>query len=155
MVYLLIVLGIFCLDYQVKSYIDSHHLQGVNEEYLGGKLILKNYHNGEGGFSLFKRNPEVGINLSFVVLICVGWEFVKLLFTKGYSFLKIGLGLILGGGLSNFHDRKTKGYVTDYFSFGVGNKKFRNTVFNLSDLFIFAGAAIYMIAQVLSAIKKK
>lgn len=155
MIYLLIVFGIFCLDRQVKSYIDSHYQQGVNKEYLGGKLILKNYHNGEGGFGLFKKNPELGTNLSFVVLICVVWEFVKLLFAKGFGILKLGLGLILGGGLSNFHDRKTKGYVTDYFSFGVGTKRFRNIVFNLSDLFIFAGASIYMLAQVIWTVKKK
>ncbi len=155
MIYLLIVFVIFCLDHQVKSYIDSHYEQGVREEYLGGKLILKNYHNGEGGFGLFKKDPELGTNLSFVVLVCVAWEFVKLLFAKGSGILKLGLGLILGGGLSNFHDRKTKGYVTDYFSFGVGNKRFRNIVFNLSDLFIFAGASIYMLAQVVLTVKKK
>lgn len=155
MIYLGIILGIFLLDYQVKSYTDSHRLQGTKDEYLGGRLILRNCHNPHGGFGIFKGHEELGLKLSAAVLLCTVWEFAKLLFQKGTGLAKTGLSLVLGGGFSNFYDRQTKGYVTDYFSFGVKNKKVKNTVFNLSDMFIFAGAAIYLLSQIIALVKKK
>ena len=150
MIFIIIVLGIFLLDYNLKSYTNSHRIQGTEDQYFGGRLILRNCHNGEGGFGLFKKNPKLGTEISAVVLICVAWEFVKTFFTKGFALMKLGLSLVLGAGASNFYDRITKGYVTDYFSLGVKNKKVRNTVFNLSGMFIFAGAVIYVIGYLTS-----
>ena len=147
MIFLAIVVGIFALDYNVKAYINSHRLQGTEDSYLGGRLIMRNCHNSEGGFGLFKGREKLGAEINTAVFTCTAWEFVKLFFKKGARLTKLGLSMILGGGLSNFYDRKTSGYVTDYFSFGVKNKKFRNIVFNLSDLFIFAGALLYFIGQ--------
>lgn len=155
MIFLAIALGIFALDYNVKAYINSHRLQGTQDSYLGGRLIMRNCHNAEGGFGLFKGREELGKELSSVVFICTVWEFVKLLFTKGAFMAKLGLSMVLGGGMSNFYDRKSSGYVTDYFSFGVKNKKLRKIVFNLSDMFIFIGAAIYFIGQVIASGKKR
>lgn len=155
MIYLMIVGGIFALDSGVKAYMDSHHLQGVNDEYFGGKLILRNCHNPHGALGIFKKNPQLGTGLSMAVLICTCWEFLKSFFKKGSNLMKLALAMVLGGGCSNFYDRIVKGYVTDYFSFGVKNKKVRNTVFNLSDLFIFLGSFFYVISQVISVCKKK
>lgn len=155
MVYLLIVLGIFALEYNLKNYTDSHRLQGAKEERFGGKLILCNYHNSEGGFGIFKKNPQLGVKISGVVLVCVIWEFVKALFGGAAFLVKLGLSLVTGGGLSNYYDRVTKGYVTDYFSFGVKNKKLKNTVFNLSDFFIFIGAVLFVVGRVFAEFRRK
>ena len=46
--------------------------------------------------------------------------------------------LTLAGGVSNLYDRMKRGYVVDYFSFQW--KALKTVVFNLGDLFIFAGA---------------
>ncbi|MDD6618711.1 MAG: signal peptidase II, partial [Clostridiales bacterium] len=107
MVYLLIVLGIFVLEYNLKNYTDSHRIQGAKEEYFGGKLILRNYHNSEGGFGIFKKNPQLGVKISGVVLVCVIWEFVKALFGGAAALVKLGLSFAAGGGLSNYYDRVT------------------------------------------------
>ena len=155
MVYLLIVLGIFALEYNLKNYTDSHRLQGAKEERFGGKLVLRNYHNSEGGFGIFKKNPQLGVKISGVVLVCVIWEFVKALFGGAAFLVKLGLSLVTGGGLSNYYDRVTKGYVTDYFSFGVKNKKLKNTVFNLSDFFIFIGAVLFVVGRVFAEFRRK
>lgn len=155
MVYLLIVLGIFALEYNLKNYTDSHRLQGAKEERFGGKLILRNYHNSEGGFGIFKKNPQLGVKISGVVLVCVIGEFVKALFGGAAFLVKLGLSLVTGGGLSNYYDRVTKGYVTDYFSFGVKNKKLKNTVFNLSDFFIFIGAVLFVVGRVFAEFRRK
>lgn len=155
MIYLAIVLGIFALEYNLKSYTDSHRLQGTKDEYFNGKLILRNYHNSEGGFGIFKKNPQLGVKISGVVLVCVIWEFVKALFGGAAALVKLGLSFAAGGGLSNYYDRVTKGYVTDYVSFGVKNRKLRNTVFNLSDFFIFIGAVLFAVGRVFTEYRKK
>lgn len=154
MIYLAIVLGIFVLEYNLKNYTDSHRLQGTKDEYFNGKLILRNYHNSEGGFGIFRKNPQLGVKISGIVLVCVVWEFLKALWCKTSCLVKLGLSLVTGGGLSNYYDRIKKGYVTDYFSFGVKNKKIRNTVFNLSDLFIFAGALLFALGRIWTLRKK-
>lgn len=155
MIYLAIVLGIFVLEYNLKNHTDSSRLQGAKEEYFNGKLILRNYHNSEGGFGIFKTNPQLGVKISGVVLVCVVWELLKALFGGAAALVKLGLSLVTGGGLSNYYDRITKGYVTDYFSFGVKNKKLRNTVFNLSDFFIFIGAAFWAVGRIFTDFRKK
>lgn len=154
MIFILLVLGIFLLDYKVKEYTDSHRLQGASEEILGGKIILRNCHNDSGAFGIFKNHKELGNHISLGVLIIVGWEFAKLLFQKGTGAAKLGLSMALGGGLSNYYDRSKKGYVTDYFSFGSKREKLKKIVFNISDFFIFAGCIIYAISQLFTKTKK-
>jgi len=52
----------------------------------------------------------------------------------------LALSLLAGGGASNTADRLRRGYVVDYFSFNVGPERFRNLVFNISDMGITLGA---------------
>ena len=58
--------------------------------------------------------------------------------TRGRILEKLALTLTLAGGVSNLYDRMKRGYVVDYFSFQW--KALKKVVFNLGDLFIFAGA---------------
>ena len=57
---------------------------------------------------------------------------------RGRILEKLALTLTLAGGVSNLYDRMKRGYVVDYFSFQW--KALKKVVFNLGDLFIFAGA---------------
>lgn len=155
MVFLCLAAIVFALDYVVKSYVDSHYPQDFRQEILGGRVVLRNYHNSHGAFGLFKDKEEMGEALSAGVLIGISWDLIRLLFSKGRKLEKLGLGLAVGGGLSNFYDRKKKGYVNDYFSFRVKKEKIRNTVFNLSDFCIFFGAFFYLVGQILFLSKKE
>lgn len=154
MIFLCLAAMVFALDYVVKSYVDSHYSQDFRQEIFGGRLILRNHRNSHGAFGLFKDKEEMGEALSAGVLIGISWDLIRLLFSKGRKLEKLGLGLAIGGGLSNLYDKKKKGYVNDYVSFPVKNEKVRNTVFNLSDFCIFAGAFFYLIGQILLLSKK-
>lgn len=148
MIFLCIGAGVFVLDYFVKRYVDCHYEQGTYQEVLNGKLILRKLHNPHGAFGLFKGREELGEALSAGVLIGISWDLLRLFFSKKRRLEKLGLSMAVGGGLNNLYDRKTKGYVTDYFSFGVKNEKARKMVFNLSDVFIFFGAFFYVLGQI-------
>ena len=148
MIFLCIGAGIFVLDYFVKRYVDRHYEQGTYQEVLKGKLILRKLHNPHGAVGLFKGREELGEALSAGVLIGISWDLLRLVFSKKRRLEKLGLSMAVGGGLNNLYDRKTKGYVTDYFSFGVKNEKAQKMVFNLSDVFIFFGACFYVLGQI-------
>jgi len=49
--------------------------------------------------------------------------------------------------LSNLYDRCRKGYVTDYIRFHSPWKRLNELVFNLSDLFIMAGAVLVWLGR--------
>jgi len=56
----------------------------------------------------------------------------------------VGVGLILGGGLSNWADRLTNGnLVVDFMNVGVG--PLRSGVFNVADLLIELGALVLLV----------
>ena len=62
------------------------------------------------------------------------WEYIRTFGEKGTRISKLGLSMILGGGLNNYTERRRKGYVTDYVSLNVENPKLKKVVFNISDL---------------------
>ncbi|MCD8125050.1 MAG: signal peptidase II [Lachnospiraceae bacterium] len=67
--------------------------------------------------------------------------FLTLLRKPDRRLAKTGLALIVGGSASNLCDRFRRGYVVDYFS--VPFRRIRHIVFNLGDLFLFAGNLLY------------
>jgi signal peptidase II len=56
----------------------------------------------------------------------------------------IGVGLILGGGFSNWADRLVNGnFVVDFMNVGIG--PLRSGVFNVADLLVEAGALVLLL----------
>ena len=52
------------------------------------------------------------------------------------NFLKLGMGLLIGGAIGNLIDRLKTGYVIDFIDFRVW------PVFNIADISIVAGVGI-------------
>ena len=71
--------------------------------------------------------------------------------TRGRILEKLALTLTLAGGVSNLYDRMKRGYVVDYFS--IQWKKLKKVVFNLGDIFIFAGSALFAAVQLVEEIR--
>ena len=135
--------GIFLLDYKIKEHIDSTRLQGSKEEVLGGRLLLRNCHNKDKILGKVKIGRENCQELAAAGMGCVAGEYWHQLLHGGNKLSRAGLAMILGGGMSNYTDRRNKGYVTDYVSLNVENPKLKKVVFNISDLFIFTGALLW------------
>ena len=131
--------GIFLLDYKIKEHIDSTRLQGSKEEVLGGRLLLRNCHNKDKILGKVKIGRENCQELAAAGMGCVAGEYWHQL---------------LGGGMSNYTDRRNKGYVTDYVSLNVKNKEIRKIVFNLSDVCIAAGTILWAAGNLFSYRKK-
>lgn len=81
---------------------------------------------------------------------CVAGEYWHQLLHGGNKLSRAGLAMILGGGMSNYTDRRNKGYVTDYVSLNVKKKEIRKIVFNLSDVCIAAGTILWAAGNLFS-----
>ena len=146
--------GIYLLDHKIKEYADSHFLQGSNKKVLKDRLILRNCHNKDTAFGAVKVGAANCQELSAAGLGCVLAEYWRQIF-NGNKMGRIGLAMVLGGGFSNYMDRRNKGYVTDYVSFNVKKKEIRKMVFNISDFCIIGGTVVWAIASLLPSPKKQ
>ncbi len=147
MVYLLIIAAICGCDFWVKKYMDESRALNEEQAVAGGKIILKKFYNTGAFGNLLSGSPKAILCIHAAVLGGVCTELLRLLFQKGSRMAKLGLAFVAGAGAGNLYDRLAKGHVVDYFRFGFGPKRFRKTVFNIADLFIFAGTALVFLAM--------
>jgi signal peptidase II len=142
MIYIACVAGIFLLDFFIKRKID--HTRELDEEEMvcAQKIILTKYYNKGAMLNFLDRWPKAmtAIHTTILAGITVVYGFV--LKKRDNPGLKLGLSMMLGGGLSNLYDRFTRHHVVDYFRFNVRLKKLRNIIFNISDLFVFLGGVL-------------
>ena len=59
----------------------------------------------------------------------------------------VGVGLFLGGGLSNLLERLHAGRVFDYVRFPHAPGKLRRYVFNLADFAVFLGGVLWILGK--------
>jgi len=90
--------------------------------------------------------PENVRFVIFVVLIglVLGAAFVYLLLASDLNTrAMIGLSLVIAGGFGNLLDRVlNQGAVIDFLNVGIGS--LRTGVFNLADVFVYAGIALFV-----------
>ena len=127
------------LDQAFKARIEKEEKGTFPRELAISKGKIKLYQNHNEGFSFGILKGSRAVQL---VPLCVTSAFAGawayLMGTRGRILEKLALTLTLAGGVSNLYDRMKRGYVVDYFSFQW--KALKTVVFNLGDLFIFAGA---------------
>lgn len=142
MIYILITVSVFSLDFVIKHYIDKHKELNKPEMIAGNRLILRKYYNEGAALNFMAKTPELLRIVHGIILGLVVFVYGLALGGKGNRSLKTGLSILIGGGASNLLDRYTKKHVVDYFSFPVKWKWFRGIIFNLSDMFVFLGAVL-------------
>ena len=131
----------FLID-QISKYLVVHVLRVAegNIVVLPSFLVFKYGENRGINFGLFQGNSDaarwvlIGISLA----ICLG-VLIWLSRTTSTKFMLFCGGLLIGGALGNVVDRVQYGYVLDFLNMsccGINNPY----VFNLADVFIFAGA---------------
>ncbi|HHT98058.1 MAG TPA: signal peptidase II [Clostridiales bacterium] len=141
MIFILLILAIVCVEKKIKDYIESNKQYGDEKEILDGKIIINKHHNYGMMLNFLEDKKELAL---MIPSICLGGLLIifAIVLTKKRSFLlKLGFSFLLGGAISNIHDRVKRGYVVDYFSINKG-KELKRLVFNIADVFIFVGTII-------------
>lgn len=155
MVFIGMALLITAVDLSVKSTIedaDSSLFPKVLSG-SGGRIVLHRNHNDGFPFGLCRSMPKLVRGIPLVITSAVAGIFVWLHLKKGYTAEKLSLAMILGGALSNLYDRMVRRYVVDYFS--IQWKGLKNVVFNIGDIFIFAGTGLLFMLEVFRTLREK
>jgi len=119
----------------------------------GGNIQLYRNHNAGFPFGFLEKHQELVKLIPLVEISALGGFLVCLNTQKGNTAKKVGLAVLLGGGISNLYDRFVRNYVVDYFSFQFGWLK--KVVFNLGDLFVFLGSAILFAAGLVDEMRRR
>ena len=133
---------------QVSKRLAAVHLLGSpRQSYLGDSVRLE-YAENDGAFlslgaglprwartALFSAGAALLLAGCGVVALRHPWPRLPLL----------GLGLVLAGGLSNLVDRVARGSVVDFLNVGVG--PVRTGIFNLADVAILVGVALFALGR--------
>ncbi|WP_170479454.1 signal peptidase II [Ruegeria arenilitoris] len=136
-------LATFLID-QISKYVVVHMMRVADQpggiDVLPPLLVFRYGENRGINFGLFQGNSEaarwalIGVSLA----ICIG-VFVWLRRSSPSSLMLLCGGILIGGALGNVLDRMIYGYVLDFLNMsccGIDNP----FVFNLADVFVFAGA---------------
>ena len=130
----------FALD-QVSKYVVIHMMgvSSLNPIDVLPPLLRFRYGENRGiNFGLFGDGVSVWLLIVVALAICVGvlywmWRHPQ------PRLAQASAGLLIGGALANVFDRLIYGYVLDFLNMsccGINNP----FVFNVADIFIFAGA---------------
>ncbi|HAU32454.1 MAG: Lipoprotein signal peptidase [Desulfotomaculum sp. 46_296] len=92
--------------------------------------------NPGAAFGLFAYRTNILITITILVVVVMAAILLVRPIAREKKLIRIGMGLIIGGALSNLIDRLQFGMVIDYLDFRMW------PVFNLADTAIFIGACL-------------
>ena len=144
---LLLVAGTVGCDGATKL-MAAQHLAGLPTHSFFWDTLRLTYAENPGGFlglgdtlppwartTVFTAATGAILLLVVVVAWRSGWQ----------PWKTAALTLFVAGGLSNWVDRLGDGYVIDFLNVGIGS--LRTGVFNVADMAIMAGAALFLFAE--------
>ena len=148
MKYWLSLAGLTGLDLIIKRVIEKRMPLDGKKYLLHDKLIIRKHYNDGAIFDSFPAKKSMIYAASYAM---IGF-FTGLFVTEKNGVKKTGLLLLLSGALSNAADRLQFGHVIDYFTVAYGRLK--RIIFNLGDWFLFAGVALWSVAELFSGNRK-
>jgi len=121
---------------QLTKHIVAGQLQLDDGVHVLGPLWIRHVQNSGIAFGLFAQATAVVI---VVTAVAVGWMLVFFARSGGrHPVLPVGLGLVIGGSVSNLVDRVRLGHVTDFIDFRWW------PALNLADSFIVIGVIVLL-----------
>ena len=128
-------------DQVTKRIVDGALALGETR-HVAGPLDIHHVQNTGIAFGLFPRATPIVIVLTSLV---IAWLLV--VFARSgarHPVLPVGLGLVVGGSVSNLADRVRLGHVTDFLDVGWW------PAFNLADTFIVVGVGLLVGAALIA-----
>jgi len=133
---LLIIVGILLWDQASKLYIVQTMEPGMSISVLENIFYITYVKNYGAAFGILQHQTGLFIAIAILLVLAVLYYYPRL--PTGYRWLRIGIGLQIGGGPGNMLDRMHNGYVIDFFDFRVW------PVFNIADMAIVIGVGLLL-----------
>lgn len=126
--------AVVSLDQITKALVRASFEMGESRPVIEGVLWLTRVHNTGAAFGLLRGKQWLLIAVAALVLIAVGYVFIKSGPRNGAA--RAGLALIAGGAIGNLIDRIAACGVTDFFDLGWF------PVFNVADIALDVGVVL-------------
>ena len=136
-----IVLLLIALDQLVKSYIVQQIPLGEVRSWIPNFVSLTYLQNRGAAFSILQDQQFLFAIITLVVIVGAIWYLHKHM--EDSLWMVLGLTLIIAGGLGNFIDRISPGFVVDMFHVDFINF----AIFNVADSYLTVGVIILLIAM--------
>lgn len=124
----------FFLDQLSKLFVQGNMIPGESIPLLPGVFHLSYVQNTGAAFGILKEKTAFFVVITLLVLLAI--LFIIPHIQREYLFLRLAMGLMLGGALGNFVDRARFGYVIDFIDFRIW------PVFNIADVAIVIAVGI-------------
>lgn len=145
-----IILGGIGIDLLTKLLVAGLMTLGQSVPLIPGVLNLTYIHNKGAAFGMLSEHRWVFMVISIVAIIGIGIYLFG--FCKERMLLRVGLAMIISGGLGNMVDRIFYGYVIDMIDFCLF--PFWKWIFNVADAFVCVGAGVVVLSLILDIIKE-
>lgn len=139
---LLFALFVFIIvsDQVSKFVIDTTFVLSESRSIIGNILYLRYIRNPGAAFGLSFGHPLVMLIVTILIIIILGYLFLRgKLFTNNIPG-RVALVMVLGGAFGNLIDRIRMREVIDFIDMGVG--RYRWPVYNLADVYVTFGMFI-------------
>lgn len=142
-IYVVVIIAAVGVDQLIKAWASANLIGGPSVMVIPGLLQLTYTENYGAAFSIFwgKRWP-----LILITGVMLGGLFIYLMSGKCRDkYIRLGLLMIVAGGLGNLVDRIRLGYVVDYLDI---SPLFNYPIFNFADCMVCIGAvglALYVL----------
>ena len=143
-----LILGVIALD-QVSKLLVLHFLYNKQITVIPGVLDFTYVENRGMAFGLLSEHRWVFMVLSVVGILLVGYYLYRYVQS---TLGRIGLALIIGGGIGNMIDRISLGFVVDFIDFCLFD--FWIWVFNIADAAVCVGAGIFILELILELVRE-
>ena len=152
MVTLIILISTICasviIDQITKAIVTSNMEVGETIPVIEDVFHFTYVRNEGAAFGMLAEHRWVFMSLSVIAIVAIGIYLFK--FCKETLFTKIGLALVVGGGIGNMIDRLTLKYVVDM----IDCRFIDFYVFNFADSCVCVGAGMVILGFLLSIIKE-
>ena len=152
MVTLIILISTICasviIDQITKAIVTSNMEVGETIPVIEDVFHFTYVRNEGAAFGMLAEHRWVFMSLSVIAIAAIGIYLFK--FCKETLFTKIGLALVVGGGIGNMIDRITLKYVVDM----IDCRFIDFYVFNFADSCVCVGAGMVILGFLLSIIKE-
>jgi signal peptidase II len=132
----------------VTKRLAAESLAGVPAQSFLGDTVRLTYVENAGGFlNLGATLPPwarmtvftVAVGAFLLLMVAAAWR-------RGWrQWHTVALSLLLAGGFSNWADRLNDGRVVDFLNVGIG--ALRTGIFNVADVAIMVGVALFLFAE--------
>jgi len=138
--------GVLFVDQVSKYFVDRTLELNESLPVIENYFYLRYIRNPGIAFGLKFGHPFVMLTVTTIIILLLGWLFLKGRLASGNILEKTAMVLVLGGAVGNHIDRIRMREVIDFIDMGIG--RYRWPVYNLADTFVTIGMGILVAAIV-------